>query len=264
MRKFSLTWGIILLIVGSLLLLDNLNVFAFLGVSIWNLIWPLGLIAFGVWILVVSRSVGEYGESQDIAIPGNGTEHYTVNVAYGAGELFINGAFGAQNLVQGTTHGGMKQTVKTSGESTTIHLSSPPFHGPWRFVNRRKWQLTLDGSLPCDLTLNTGACDAKIDLTDTMVQTLNLDTGASATRVKLPTQAGFTKVTSSGGAASLSIEVPPEVAAHIVVKGGLYSANVNRERFPRQGAYYESPDYAQAANKVEIRVDMGLGSVEIH
>ena len=42
MRRGSLFWGAILVILGILILLDNLGVLA--GVSIWNVFWPLLLI----------------------------------------------------------------------------------------------------------------------------------------------------------------------------------------------------------------------------
>jgi hypothetical protein len=123
--------------------------------------------------------------------------------------------------------------------------------------------MVLDGSIPCDLSLNTGACDTKVDLSDTLVRSLRVDTGASSTRIMLPENAGVTKVSGSGGAASLILVVPSEVAAHIEVKGGIYSANINRNRFPRQGNAYESPDYETAQNKVDIKLDMGVGSIKI-
>jgi hypothetical protein len=263
MRKFNLTWGIILLVFGSLLLLDNLNVFSFLGVSIWKILWPLGLIALGGWILWATQSAKTYGEEQEVAVPANDSEEYTVNVQYGAGELFIDGKFDTPDLVHCKSYGGLLHKVKESGNVKHIQLRTPTNLGQFGLFIRRKWNLTLDGSLPCELTINTGACETRADLTDTMVHALRIETGASSTRIKLPENAGVTTVRGSGGAASLSLIIPPEVAAHIEVKGGIYSANIDQQRFPKHGHYYESPNYEQAVNKVDIKYDMGLGSVDI-
>ena len=264
MRKYRLTWGIVLLVFGCLLLLDNLNFFSFLGVSIWGLLWPLALISLGIWVLWASRSGVIYeGKEEEFSVPVEGTEQYNVEIKYGAGELKIDGKFDADNLVHCKSYGSLRHEVKESGEETRVKLWSPAHIGPFRFVNRRKWDVVLDGSLPCDLTLNTGACDTKVDLSDTLVKSLKLDTGASSTRIKLPENAGMTKVRGSGGAASLSLIIPSNVAAHIEVKGGIYSASVNKNRFPRQGNAYESPDYETAANKVDVKLDMGLGSIDI-
>jgi hypothetical protein len=124
--------------------------------------------------------------------------------------------------------------------------------------------VVLDGSLPCELSLNTGACDTKVDLSDTLVKSVKVDTGASSTRIILPENAGMTKIRGSGGAASLSMIVPDKVAAHIEVRGGIYSTTIDQNRFPRQGNAYESLDYETAANKVDVKLDMGLGSIDIH
>ena len=253
MKKYKLTWGIVLLVVGSLLLLDNLNVFAFLGVSIWKLIWPLGLIALGIWVLWATTGSNDVGELEEITIPVDIAETYAVDIKYGAGELNINSQ----------SEGGLFHEVDDAVDSKKIKLWSPARVKLLRFVNRRKWDVTINGTIPCDLKLSTGACDTNVDLSDTLVRNLRLDTGASSTKIKLPKLAGMTKVKGSGGAASLSLVVPPEVAAKIEVKGGLYSANVNQDRFPRNGRYYQSPDYETAANKVDMNLDMGVGSIDV-
>jgi hypothetical protein len=53
------------------------------------------------------------------------------------------------------------------------------------------------------------------------------------------------------------------VAARIFVKSGLSGITVDQARFNRIGENYESPDYATAANKMEINVETGVGSVDI-
>jgi hypothetical protein len=265
MRRFRLTWGIILLFVGCILLLDNMNVFNFLGFSVWNLIWPTFLIAMGVWIIWASSKSGKYlGEKAEFSVPVDDAEKYAVNIKYGAGELTIGSISDADNLLHCVSFGGLAQEVKEQDEQKIINLWSPVYNAPFRFVNRRKWNVDLNDAVPCSLSLTTGACDTRVDLTQTLVQLLDVESGASSTRITLPAHAGFTKVRGSGGASSLSLVVPPEVAAHIVVKGGLYSASINQNRFPRQENYYESPDYATAANKVDIILEMGVGSIAIH
>jgi hypothetical protein len=39
--------------------------------------------------------------------------------------------------------------------------------------------------------------------------------------------------------------------------------NVDRSRFPQNGNIYQSPDYATAANRLDIQVETGVGSVDI-
>ena len=81
--------------------------------------------------------------------------------------------------------------------------------------------------------------------------------------MKAPANAGYTFMKAEIGAASLSIQIPSNVAARIRATGGLASISVDSSRFPKSNGIYQSPDYETAANKVEIRVDAGVGSVNI-
>jgi predicted membrane protein len=66
------------------------------------------------------------------------------------------------------------------------------------------------------------------------------------------------------GAAAVKIRVPQGVAASIQVKSALAGIHVDRTRFPHSATGYASTDYAGAANKVEIFVETGVGSVDIY
>jgi hypothetical protein len=65
------------------------------------------------------------------------------------------------------------------------------------------------------------------------------------------------------GAARVNIRVPQNVAARIQVQSGLSGINVDLNRFPHSGAFYLSPDYETAANRAEIHIETGVGSVDI-
>ena len=75
----------------------------------------------------------------------------------------------------------------------------------------------------------------------------------------LPRAAGATTVKAQAGAASLTFEVPAGVAARIRTRMALGSAQVDQSRFPASGGGYESPDFATAANRVEIDARAGSG-----
>ena len=62
----------------------------------------------------------------------------------------------------------------------------------------------------------------------------------------------------------MKLRVPQGVAASIQVRSALAGIHVDRSRFPQSGAGYRSADYDSAANKVEIFVETGVGSVDIY
>lgn len=113
------------------------------------------------------------------------------------------------------------------------------------------------------LCLETGACESDIDLSRTRVDELRQQTGASATRLTLPGQAGPVRADIEAGAASVRIRVPEGVAARIRRQGGLAEIQIDEQRFPRIGEMYQSEGYEHAANRIDLDVQVGMGSIEV-
>jgi hypothetical protein len=259
-------WGLVLLFVGILLLLDNLGYLAFLGVSIWQLIWPIVLIGLGIWFLVGHRFAADT-ETRELMIAREATEEAELHLNYGAGEVFVEASESGSELLKGTFEGGVEHRVDRRGGKTAIWLngSQPTFIWPgnWRSDMQRRWRIQLSVGLPLDLQVKAGASDCHLNLRELQVKHLSIDAGASSLDVTLPANAGFTEVRGSSGAASLVVRVPEGVAARIRTSGGLSSIRVDRSRFPRHAGSFESPGYETARNRVDIRLGMGVGSIEI-
>jgi hypothetical protein len=263
MRRSGIIWGLVLLFAGLLLLLENLGYLATLGISLWQLFWPLAFIALGVWILLGSRMSGRV-ETETLALPLEAATEAEIRVDYGAGELRIEG--GSTSLVDGTFEGGVEHTVRYQDGLTVLRLRSPSVAvWPWGWTpgSRRRWQLRLTEQIPLNLSVHSGASDCHLHLERLNVTRLRIESGASSLNVTLPANAGHTEVRVATGAASLSMRVPEGVAARVRVEGALSSTHVDRARFPRQGGTYLSPDYDTATNRVDIKVETGVGSITI-
>ena len=52
MRRNQLFWGIVLLLIGGLMLANEMGIKLPNGMSLMELFWPLALIFAGVWVLV--------------------------------------------------------------------------------------------------------------------------------------------------------------------------------------------------------------------
>lgn len=256
-------WGLVLLVVGVLLLMQNFGYLDFLGVSVWQLVWPTALIALGIWILV-GRGQATWA-TEEVAVGIDGASEASLRLDFGAGELKVGAGADGSQLLSGTLDG-VNQTVHREGGRAEVRLSSPSvLFGPmqWGPTFKRVWDLRLTDRVPMAISVKSGACDANLNLERLKVTSLHIDSGASSTRVKLPAGAGHTEVRGSSGAASLELRVPEGVAARIRTTGALASTTVDLRRFPRIGSEYISPDYETATNKVDIRLDMGVGSIDI-
>lgn len=217
-----------------------------------------------------ARAAAERGEAgsgwatpiaERLVVPLEGAVDAEVMVTFGAGRLRL-GAAGTGMLVDGTYSGGVRPERGGPGR---IRLSQPaPVGWTW---NRAPfdWTMGVSAEVPLRLRVETGAADAELDLATLRLVELRLRTGASETRVTLPAAAGQTRVEAEGGAAAIRFRVPGGVAARIRTAIALGSSDIDTTRFPRAGAgdAWESPDFDSAANRVEIEVRGGVGSVSV-
>ena len=268
MNKRGIFWGGVLILVGLLILLDTLGVFEPLGISLWGLILPTLLILCGIWLIwsIVNRQ--KYSPSEQVTIPDDGIQRAELVINHGAGRIFISADPKQTNLIEGTFDGGVEQDVQSSSGTLMIKLAIVSdyfwkFPAIWNPNRSLDWKMRLKPSARYELVLQTGASDSRIDLTDLLVDSVSIKTGASATELTLPQAAGFTDVKVKSGASSLAIKIPGNVAARIRTAGGMMDLSIDRSRFPRSGGYYQSNDFDLADNKADLEIETGVGSVKI-
>lgn len=261
MRSSSIFWGVILLLIGSILLLDNLG---YLGdLDAWGIIWPVGLIFLGVYTLLgilLRRSA----KTEQVSIPLEGASRASLKVRHGAGRLEIRAGSSLGNLLEGSFAGGVDYKSRREEDNLRVKLRAPEQgFGFWDSSTELDWRFTVNSQVPLTLDIGAGAGRAELDLTDLMLSDLKLKTGASESNLHLPAHAGLTRVRVEAGAASISLHVPEGVAGRIRVQSGLSSIRIDQDRFPKQDREYISPGFAEAANKIEIEIEAGVGSIVI-
>jgi len=264
MQRGSLFWGLVLIAVGAVFLLGNL-----FGIDAWKLTGPGLLILFGLWVLWGATLAPRSAPVQSLTVASEGAARGRLVLHHGAGVLRLGPGAAPGELVVGEFVGGVTHSTRREGDALQVDLRVPTgnlflFGAPWAWHRGFEWTLRLSNTLPLSLRLESGAGQANIDLTDLKVADLQISTGASSTILRLPANAGSTRARIEAGVASVRIFVPEGVAASIHATGGLADQRIDRARFPRTGARYQSPDYETAANKVEIHVQTGVGSVEVH
>ena len=258
----TLFWGVILILAGGLFLIDNLGIFR---IDVGAIFWPLLLILFGAWVLI-SNFMWRGVETEHANIPLEGASRAHLRVRHGAGRLNISAGAGMGDLVVGDFGGGLDFQARRSGDQMDVEMcpkanNFPMFGGgPGRSLD---WTFSLARDLPLSLEFETGANEARINLSELLVTDLSLNSGASSTDITMPANAGVTAARIRTGAASVNVHIPEGVAARIQARGGLASISVDSARFPRSGGGYESPDYGTAANKIDLDIETGVGSVEV-
>lgn len=265
MRRDGVFWGIVVVLAGVILLVQQFYV---LPSGFWPVFWSSVLILVGIWFLLGPTLFRRAVKDIPISVPLEGAAEADIRIRYGAGALQIGAlAAGSSDLVSGTCTGGVDLEVNRGQPRVKVRLHTPRDIF-WGFPGEigphgLAWNLGLNRGIPLKLKLDSGASEAILELADLMVRELDVKTGASATRVTLPAAAGLTRVEIHSGAASVSLRLPEGVAGRIHVESGLAGINVNTSRFPQVGGGYETPGFDAAVNKAEISVKTGVGSIDI-
>lgn len=262
--RSRLFWGAVLVVLGGLVLLRSLGIITW---NVWLVFWPAMLILAGAWMLLGPALFKRDQEVTNLDYPLEAVREAVVDVNHGAGTLNISGGAAAGHMLQGTFKGGVESRFEKigSGGSLTLSPSSNVYWGfaPGFMHEGFRWDFRLTNEIPLDMRLHTGAGESHVDLSTLLVGKLKLETGASSTVITLPANAGFTDVDVHAGAASVVLRVPQGVAGRITMKSGLVGTNIDATRFPFNGSTYETPGYNSAANRVQILVEAGVGSIEI-
>jgi hypothetical protein len=265
MRRNGLFLGVFVILLGLVLLAINLG---YVTARVWNFFWPAVLILLGAWFLWRPKlRQGTPLPVEHASFPLGSADEAAISIHHGAGKLNLHASSQPGELAGGTFAGGVQANQSMQGSKAVLEVRNPTMHiyGDSWVGNGRgfEWNVGINSTVPMDLELHTGANELLLDLTETQIRNLLLETGASRSVITLPKSAGFTRATFKSGLAETVITVPEGVAALIDVKSGLSGIKVNEQRFPRVGEVYQSADYQTSANRVEIHVETGLGSVTI-
>jgi hypothetical protein len=256
---WGLTWPVLWIGIGLVLLVSTTGALGREPLDLIAEYWPWVLVGLGAWFLIGAVVPFGGGPIETLVVPLGSAADAAVRIRFGAGDLAI-GPAAPGNLVDGRFLGGV---VERERGPARVELEQDTSYGlPW-LDRRSDWTVGLSAEVPLDLRLDTGAARGRLDLSALRIRSLELHTGASDTQIRLPRAAGATTVRAETGAASLVLEVPTGVAARIRSRMALGTSQVDESRFPRSVSGFESPDFATAANRADIDLQGGVGSIRV-
>ena len=294
-RRSSIVLPSILILLGILLLLYNL------GLVDWNVwaaiarFWPLILVALGLELILgrgsISRSIviiiilviisglalrhptarGAVTRTR-VEKPLSGATSAQIQINMGVGALYLSSLPDSSDLISGTVDTAvgewLREDFKVIANKARLVLSTEnsDFFADFNFFGlgaqpARKWDLSLNESIPVSLDIRTGVGEARIDLEHVLAIDVEVKTGVGKTDLTLPAT-GHSRVTLSGGIGETIIHIPKGVAARIRTKTGIGSVQVYGN-YIRQNKEYISPDFHTAESRVDLEVKGGIGSIRI-
>ena len=295
-RKASMFGPMVLIGLGILFLLSNLNV---IDLNFWELLfrfWPVFLIAAGLDILLGRRSSGAplvglmlilglifgaiwlgYIETSTPfgAVKGEqvnqslaGAARANISIESNISQMQVSAGADALDLINGdiTLHpneeltkdfGVLGGTASYILQSGSRSLILPNF-------GRNEsgfWNLQLNRTIPIDLQISTGVGSSTLDLTQLNLSSLVVETGIGEAEVTLPATGSF-DATIKGGVGGITIYVPPTMAAQIEAAASIGSVRVVGD-YAQEAQIYTSPNYASAINRVHLVVEGGIGAISV-
>ena len=259
MKRDNLFWGTALILLGMLFFLQTQgyirNIFPFL--------WPLALILMGVWIMLGVFWTPTHSEEETFLVPLGAAKSARFKFSHGAGQIEITGGAPTGQALVGSSAVGMNQENRLEGDRLEVKVEAGPSFLPFLGPSQGVWRFQLTQEIPLTLIVEAGASSLNIDLQDVLASRVELNTGASSSNVTVPAR-GVSLLDIEAGAASVNVRVPAATAARIRVEEGVNSVHVDTNRFSRlDSGFYQSSGYETAADRAEINIEAGLGSVNV-
>ncbi len=277
-RYRSLFWPMILIGVGLIWFLANINIIPnFNPLTLINL-WPLVLIALGLDLLFGRKSpliglligLGTIGAGVVIllAAPNLGgnaqavTDLYTeplagvtsavVDIHSSSEPVNIHSLNNSANLFEGMIiHTGVIdfQSSGSSEKHITLSKRNPDINFFFGVPNfNLRWDIGLNPAVPIQLNVDSGSGSVQMNLADLQLSELNVDGGSGSLTIDLPVSTTAYAVDYQGGSGSLSMAIPAGSDVTVTLDGGSGSLTL---RLP-----------ANAAVRLDVR-DRGSGSVNM-
>src|SRR5438270_13930620 len=207
-RSPAVFWGGALVLFGVLLLLANLGL---LNDIRWDFVWPVLLIALGVWLIVARIGPGAASADVDSAEPRAGLDRAKLEVAVGAARIDVRSAALDDQLYRvHIEHAGTALEVKLDRASGTVRISQ---RVDW-FMGARRLHVDarLTDAIPWGVSCSTGAIRGSFDLSSTNLTEFGCRTGASRIGLVLGRPKGAVPIHVEGGALTVDSARPAGVA----------------------------------------------------
>lgn len=264
-RSLLSLWPIILVGIGLDLLIGRRSMLGSLVVAVV----VLALLFGGAWYLVQQPGSSGATASHTISQPLADAARADVQIRAGAGDFRLGPLAEDGQLIAGEVMlrptQELAETFTTSGDQATYRLgivgSNIVLAPTLGRSNFEQWDLDLSQEAAIDLDVTVGAGEANVDLTRLDLSQLAFHMGVGDATVVMPEQGQF-QAKVDGGLGKLVIRIPDGMAARIQADSGIGSMQVNGE-FQHQGDFWITPGYAEAENRVEIEVDIGIGGIVI-
>lgn len=296
MRIRTYLKGIIIILLGVILLANNLQILPW---GVWHELvrfWPVILIAIGIHLifkksslsflqllspLIIIATIGGaiYFSQADRVYEI--TDHVLrfeqplspelkqadIEINFGAGTLRLEES--SDYLFEGsfTTPSWLRPRMRYRivGEKGILELTEEGERGRFQFSQLGKehyWNLRLNNEIPLTLKIKTGASNNYLDISSLRVTYLELEAGVSKNEIKFgPLSSIQAKI--RAGVSRIKLFIPRAMGIRIEANTALTSNNFQTLGLIKQEDVYTSSNYSSAETRLNIKLEVGVSSVTV-
>ncbi len=292
------TGALILVGLGVIFLLANFGILNGIGQ-----LWPLVLVAIGVWLLMGKGTKAEIKHEHYSAELGDATSA-RMKLSLPVGETTIQGIDDASTLIDADMNFIGDMVFAAQGEPEKVVNLSQTSDSWTNWMNPTNWNwdagkqlhstIGLNTRVPMVLDIHGGVGQSRIDLSRVKVNNLDVAGGVGEIRLTLPAKGDLLDVRTQVGVGRVELTVPASISMNARIKGGVGETSINLpadaavrleansgvggfsvgSRLQRvsgdegnfglgKNAVWETTNYATAVQKINIHYDGGVGQLVV-
>jgi len=263
-------WPFVLVAIGILFLVGKrarvLGVLAVLGIGA-------GIYLFGpnsseVLYETASNELSLGADRQILSVPLENASSVKVTLSPSIADLSLTALQDNSLFITGETETRNNETLESVFElrddgEASYKLESKE-RGRWFGTNitaGKNWDLQMNTAVLVDLRVDLGVGESFLDLTGFQLKKLSVDTGVGGTEIILP-QSGSFDVKIDSGVGTTLLRIPESLAVKLDIDRGLTGLNLQGD-FLTKGDSYQSPNYEGSQQRVNIKIDSGVGEIKL-
>lgn len=277
---------------GVVFLLSNLG---YLGLGVWQVLlrlWPLFLVAAGLDLLIGRRSwfgsllgllvilailigslwlmSGGVLSAQPITTSQfdqalDGAYQASVEISQDAGILRLSGLEDQEKLLVGSGPSGdgisLTRDYQVVDGKGVLVLRSKGEPVTMVSTHQAAYEYKLNSVIPIDLNVEQGAGQIDLNLADIYISQLDVDQAVGQTQITLSDTGSFTGIV-DGAIGQVTLIVPADVGLKISAGTALVVVQAPPD-FQETNKVYTSPNYDQAQTKIELMVNLAIGTLNV-
>ena len=212
---------------------------------------------------------GRGGRPFELAAPLRGTEQARVTLDWGAGRMEVGASGRNDRLLFASVAAPEQPDLDVEHDDSQARVVLRTDGGGWfgSGNDRAAGSIMFNPAVVYQFGIDVGSASSSLALDDLKVTELDLEAGSGQVELRLPAQPDL-RAELELGSGSTEIFLPPGIEVRVVVDRGSGSFEPGSRLQQVEGddegeAVFETAGYAAAAQRMEIDIEAGSGSISI-